>query len=151
VGHESRQGWSPLSHPGPSASIEALCEFALRSTPLTHVPIRRDRVSNVRVFGKSLHLLAAGWVTAVAILWIVGLRQVLQKHGVLVADLGLSLLALRLASGLVIEMIAIYIGRLSSAPLRTLQREEWRHAVCWAAFPHALVAVSVYITLTPGA
>jgi len=112
--------------------------------------IRRDRVSSVRVFGKSLHILAAGWAAAIALLWLAALRQWLQRNGVLPSDLGLSLVSVGMMSGLILEMIALYVVRLTgTAPLRVLQREEWRHAFWWSAVPNTLLFATVYLMIAP--
>jgi hypothetical protein len=119
--------------------------------PLVHYPdpsIRRDRVSSVRVFGKSLHMLAAGWAAAVACLWIAGLRELLMKNGALPPDLGVSLVSLGLMSGVVLEIVALFVVRLTgTAPLRVLQREEWRHAFWWSFVPNSFLLATVCLML----
>jgi hypothetical protein len=117
--------------------------------PLVHYPtpsIRRDRVSSVRVFGKSLHLLAAGWAASVAWLWVATVQEQLLRTGAMPGDFGLSLIELGLVSGLVLESVALCVVKLTgAAPLRILQREEWRHAFWWSLIPNVLLLTSAYL------
>ena len=48
--------------------------------------------SAVRVFGKSLYMLAGGWAASILWLWLVGLRQHVVRFGTTPDDFALSLL-----------------------------------------------------------
>ena len=48
--------------------------------------------SAVRVFGKSLYMLAGGWGTSILWLWLVGLRQHVDRFGTTPDDFAISLL-----------------------------------------------------------
>ena len=117
--------------------------------PVVHYPnpsIRRERVSSVRVFGKSLHMLAAGWAASIGWLWVAAVNQQLQRTGTVPGDFGLSLVALGVLSGIVLEITALYVVKLTgAAPLRILQREEWRHAFWWSLVPNALLLAAAYL------
>lgn len=106
------------------------------------------RPSHLRIFAKSLHVLAVGWVLAVAWLWMAGLRQHVRRHDVLPDDFGIGTLITGTVSAVVIEVLAIlfvrWTGSAASAPI---QRREWHHAFWWAAFPNLLILYTVYLLI----
>jgi hypothetical protein len=110
--------------------------------------IRRDRVSSVRVFGKSLHMLAAGWAASIAWLWVAAVQQQLHRTGALPTDLGLSLVAIGVVSGVLLEVVALCVVKFTgAAPLRIVQREEWRHAFWWSFIPNVLLLATAYLMI----
>jgi hypothetical protein len=140
--------YSIWSSPDPTASLDRLCEAALYGQ-LVHYPnpsIRPDRVSSVRVFGKSLHMLAAGWAAAVTWLWFAALQQAVNLTGVIPADYALHTVAVGVVCGLALEAVAMIVVRFTGgAPLRVLQREEWRHAFWWSLVPNVLLLATAYL------
>lgn len=106
------------------------------------------RTSHVRVFGKSLHLLAAGWFLAVGWLWMAELRIHVRRHDVLPPDYAAATLATGTISALVLEALAILVVRwtgAASTPL--LQRREWHHAFWWSVFPNVLLLYTAYLLI----
>jgi hypothetical protein len=104
--------------------------------------------SSVRVFGKSLHWLAAGWMAAIWWLWLASLNQALVRRGVMPENYGASILVAGLLSALAIEFVAILFGRWTGrAPRPGLERREWRIAFWWAAVPNALLFLTVYVMI----
>lgn len=106
------------------------------------------RHSHVRVFAKSLHLLALGWTVAITWLWMAGLRQYFRRHDELPADYGIATLVTGTMSAIVLEVLAIAFVRWAGrAANQTLQRREWHHAFWWAAFPNVLLLYTVYLLI----
>lgn len=106
------------------------------------------RPSAVRVFGKSLHVLAIGWALAVAWLWMAELRQHLQRHDVLPADFAAATLATGILATLALEALAIvFIRWTGAAGTPSVQRREWGHAFWWAVFPNALLLYAAYVMI----
>lgn len=106
------------------------------------------RHSHVRIFAKSLHVLAAGWVVAVTWLWMAGLRQYVRRHDVLPADFGMATVVTGTLGAIAIEALAILFVRWTgSAASEAIQRREWVHAFFWAAFPNVLLLYTVYILI----
>lgn len=104
--------------------------------------------SSVRVFGKSLHLLAAGWMAAMAWLWLAALNQALLRRGAVPEDFGASMLIGGLLSALAIEAVAVMVVRWTGrAPRPGLERREWHHAFWWSAVPNALLFTTVYLMI----
>ena len=104
--------------------------------------------SSVRVFGKSLHWLAAGWTAAIWWLWLASLNQSLVRRGDVPENYAVGILVAGLLSALAIEAVAILFGRWTGrAPRSGLQRREWRIAFWWAAVPNALLLLTVYVMI----
>lgn len=106
------------------------------------------RHSHVRIFAKSLHLLAVGWTLAVAWLWMAGLRQYVRRHDELPADYGMATLITGSVSAIVIELLALaFVRWAGAAATDAVQRREWHHAFWWAAFPNLLLLYTVYLLI----
>jgi hypothetical protein len=104
--------------------------------------------SSVRVFGKSLHWLAAGWMTAITWLWLAAIRQSMLRRGIIPDDYGMPTFLAGVVSALVLEGIAILLVRWTGrAPRPGLERREWKHAFWWAVVPNALLLVTVYVMI----
>ena len=107
-----------------------------------------NKPSSVRVFGKSLHFLTAGWVAAIAWLWLAGLEQYVVRNGSAPADFGMSTLIAGMVSAIGIEAAAIGCVRWTGrAPARWLERQEWHHAFWWSAVPNLLLLATVYLMI----
>lgn len=107
-----------------------------------------DRPSAVRIFGKSLRMLALGWAVAVGCLWIAELGQHVRRHETLPADYAAVTLATGTVATLVLEALATFSMRWTGAAAsRSLQRQEWRHAFWWALFPNALLFCAAYVMI----
>jgi hypothetical protein len=159
-GHELavRSGVQPRTHCSRS-DVQFVADYAggsLPFIPLT-VPLAEARrlfmtdfsePSSVRVFGKSLHWLAAGWTVAIWWLWLAGVNQSLIRRGEMPENFGASTLIAGLVSALAIEAVAILFVRWTGrAPRPGLERREWRHAFWWSAVPNALLLATVYIMI----
>ena len=106
------------------------------------------RPSGVRVFGKSLHWLVAGWVMSVTWLWLAGVRQHIVRQGMMPDDLGLSTLLFGGSSALILGVLAVAVMRWTGpAPKLGLERREWHHAFWWAIFPNLLLLATAYLMI----
>ena len=104
--------------------------------------------SHVRVFGKSLHLLAAGWMVSIGWLWLAEIGQHVRRHDVVPPDYAMATLMTGAMSGIALEVIALLVVRWTgSAATRALQRREWHHAFWWSAFPNIMLLYTVYILI----
>lgn len=107
-----------------------------------------ERHSHVRVFGKSLHLLAAGWLLSVGWLWAAEIRQHIRRHDQVPPDFAMATLLTGTISAILLEMLAVLVVRWTgSASTPTLQRKEWHHAFWWSAFPNVMLLYTVYILI----
>lgn len=107
-----------------------------------------ERPSALRVFGKSLRMLAVGWALTVGWLWIAELRQHVRRHDALPTDYALATLATGTVAGLVLEgLAAIWMRWTGTAGTEALQRREWQHAFWWAVFPNAMLLYAAYIMI----
>jgi hypothetical protein len=104
--------------------------------------------SSLRVLGKSLHWLAAGWTVAIWWLWLASLNQSLVRRGAMPDNYGVEILVAGFLSALAIEAAAIMFARWTGpAPRPGLQRREWRLAFWWSAVPNALLLLTVYVMI----
>ena len=95
--------------------------------------------SFVRVFAKSLHLLALGWVFCVACLWIT------LKENVGWNAIDARTVVFALAPLLFVEALAWWTN---AWPARRVRREgEWTHAFLWSVVPFALLFGSFFLIL----
>jgi hypothetical protein len=135
-------------------SFEAALDaaFLTASLPRLHerVIIDPHATSAVRVLGKSMYVLAGGWIAAVAWLWLATVRQHLLR-GVPTDSYLLEALLGGLAPALVMTLIGAGIERWAGrAPNRWLRRREWVHAFWWALVPNALLFVTVWVMIQEG-
>ena len=112
-------GVQPRTHHPDPHFVADYASGSLPFVPLT-VPLAEARrlfmtdfsePSSVRVFGKSLHWLAAGWTVAIWWLWLASLNQSLLRRGVMPDNYGASILVAGLLSALAIEAVAILFVR----------------------------------------
>jgi hypothetical protein len=133
-------------------SFEAALDAALltASLPGLHQHVVRDpnAPSAVRVLGKSMYMLAAGWVASVAWLWIAGIQQHLLRHGTAPEGYSLSTALNGLIPAALIAVAGIAIDRWAGhAPNKWLQRREWIHGFWWAFVPNALLLFTVWVMI----
>ena len=103
-------------------------------------------LSSIRVFGKSLHLVAAGWTISVVWLWMAELRQHIRRHDVLPPDYAMATLVTGTVAALILEGIALgFVRWTGSATTRTVERREWHHAFWWAVYPNVMLLYAVYL------
>jgi hypothetical protein len=107
--------------------------------------------SAVRVFGKSLYMVAGGWATSIIWLWLVGLRQHVVRFGTTPDDFALSLLMAGAIPALALAVLAHSFGKLTGgAPTAMQEKHEWRHAFWWALFPNLFLLATAYTVIFGG-
>lgn len=107
--------------------------------------------SAVRVFGKSLYMLAGGWGTSILWLWLVGLRQHVDRFGTTPDDFAVSLVIAGVIPMLALALLARTFGKLTGvAPTAVQEKHEWRHAFWWALFPNFFLLSTAYLLIFGG-
>lgn len=102
----------------------------------------------MRVLGKSMHVLAAGWGGSIGWLWVATLQQHLLRQGVPPPGYAADILAAGAIPALVMVLIGAWIGWLTGrAPEPTLERREWRHAAWWSLVPILLLLSTVWVMI----
>jgi hypothetical protein len=92
----------------------------------------------VRVFAKSLHLIAAAWIATLAFLWIA------IEHNQ--AD-GLGMLVRTAIPALAIETLALSVDHWTKAVgnFARSHQHEWEHALAWAIVPIILLIGTAFL------
>lgn len=104
--------------------------------------------SAVRVLGKSMHVLAAGWALSISWLWIETLQQHFLRHNEPPPNYAMDTVASGVVPALVMALIGWAIARAAGrAPYRELERREWFHAFWWSIFPNAMLLLTVWVML----
>lgn len=107
--------------------------------------------SAVRVFGKSLYMLAGGWAGSILWLWLVGLRQHVDRFGTTPDDFAVSLLLAGVIPVLVLALLARRFDRLTGVAAAAVEeKHEWRHAFWWALFPNLFLLATAYLVIFGG-
>jgi len=107
--------------------------------------------SSVRVFGKSMHMFAAGWIVSIGWFWFAQMQQHMLRHGAWPPNYGMSTVAEGLLPSAVIALFGIGVDVLAGrAPTTSLNRREWLHAFWWALAPNALLLLTVWIMIQEG-
>ncbi len=108
--------------------------------------------SSVRVFGKSVYVIAWGWFASVWWLWLAAMRQHLRRQGAFPPDYAISILLGGAAVGIGILIVARWLTRATGpAPDPRLERREWHHAFWWALFPNLMLLGTVWLMITAAA
>lgn len=106
------------------------------------------RTSQIRVFGKSMYTLAAGWIGAIGWLWLAEMQLHLQRHGVPPPEHGVRTLALGVPTALLLALGGWAIGRMAGrAPDPRIEQREWWYSVLWSAVPNALLFFTVWVMI----
>ena len=117
-------------------------------TDYSYFMVAAPRTSAVRVFGKSMHTFAIGWIASVAWLWIAEVQQHLLREGVAPPGYALSTLILGLIPAAMMAMVGKAINRWAGpAPDLKMERREWWHAIWWSVVPTALMLATVWIMI----
>jgi hypothetical protein len=111
--------------------------------------IARPRPSAFRVFGKSMHAFAVGWIVSVAWLWVASVQQHVLRQGGAPPLYALDML---LFGGLIPAALIAFAGRLINrlagpAPPPAVHRREWWHAILWSVVPTALLLATVWVMI----
>lgn len=108
----------------------------------------RARTSHIRVFGKSMYALAAGWIGSVAWLWYAEVQQHVLRQGVPPPHYGLNTLSGGVLPALILGLLGFLIGRKAgAAPTEALEQREWWHAFWWCLVPNLLLVATVWIMI----
>jgi len=94
--------------------------------------------SAVRVFSKSLHLLAAGWTLCAVLIGMADVQQRARRDHI-TTDFLVATLVHWAAGVLLVEALAIGVARLAGPAPTPVERREWRQAVWWSAVPNLLL------------
>jgi len=124
--------------------------YSLAPLPHLHERVILDPTapSAVRVLGKSMHVLAAGWTLAAGWLWIAMLQQHQLRHEVPPRLLAMDNFIGGAVPALVLAAIGWLFARVAGrAPYAALEGREWRHAVWWSIVPNAMLFLSVWVML----
>jgi hypothetical protein len=107
-----------------------------------------DRPSSLRVFAKSLHLLALGWMIGVVWLWFAQLQLSVQRNGVAPEAYGVRTLIEGLLPALFVELLGIAAdAAIARSPASGDARREWRDAFLWTLFPNLFLLGTVYVII----
>jgi len=142
-------------YPGDWLSFESALDAAFLTASLPplheHVIIDPNAPSAVRVFGKSMYVLAVGWVASVAWLWFVTMQQHILRSGVVPDYFDLGTLGAGMGPAVLVALIGYGIESWAvPAPNRWVQRREWIHAFWWSAVPNAMLLFTVWVMLQEG-
>ena len=108
----------------------------------------RSHPSAVRVFGRSLYMLAAGWAASILWLWLVALRQHVVRFGTTPDDLAITLLVAGAIPAIALALLARSFGKFTGgAPSALQEKIEWRHAFWWALFPNVILLATAYLVI----
>jgi hypothetical protein len=151
----SRTTLDMADYPGDWLSFEAALDAAFLTASLPplhqHVIIDPNAPSAVRVFGKSMYVLAAGWMVSVAWLWMATLQQQVLRRGAVPDYFELGMLTSGMVPALLVGAVGYAIDRWAvPAPNRWLQRREWIHAFWWSLLPNLLLLFTVWVMLQEG-
>jgi hypothetical protein len=130
-------------------SFEATIEAALLAHALPHSCLMADpsSPSSIRVFGKSLYVLAAGWLVSVAWLWAATVRQSLDRSGAWPEGLALSTVVVGLVPAVFLALLAMAMRKATgTGPART-ERREWNLAFWWSLFPNVMLLATVWLLI----
>src|SRR5215831_15257463 len=117
-------------------------------TDYSYFMVAAPRTSAVRVFGKSMHTFAIGWIVSVAWLWVAEIQQHLLRQGVAPPGYALNTLILGLIPAALIALVGKTINRWTGpAPNGSMERREWWHAFLWSVVPTALLLVTVWVMI----
>jgi hypothetical protein len=104
--------------------------------------------SSVRVFGKSLRLMAIGWV--VSIVGLVTEQIRLAQRREVDANIGFEMFFMLVVPALLLEWGYALVVKFSGHAADPLHnRREWIHAFWWALFPVGLLMFTVYLMVFP--
>jgi hypothetical protein len=117
-------------------------------TDYSYFMLAAPRPSAVRVFGKSMHTFAAGWIVSVVWLWVAEIQQHILRQGVAPPAYGLNTLFSGLIPAVLIALVGRMINRWAGpAPTDAAQRREWWHAFWWSVVPTGLLLGTVWVMI----
>ena len=128
-------------------SIDAALLAAVRGFPHSYVMADPTAPSSVRVFAKSLYVLAAGWLLSVAWLWTAGVRQSLARTGHWPAGYDVGTLGGGVIPAVLLVFMALGLRRVSGRAAAWAERQEWHHAFWWSLVPNLLLLATVWVLI----
>jgi hypothetical protein len=131
-------------YPSDLLPLTSACLFS--SLPHLHERVIFDpsKPSGVRVLGRSMFVLAAGWLLAIGWLWLTGL----QRPGLLAQiSAAQAMAAAAIPAALLVLVGCVFSRYLGRAPYPELEWREWRHAFGWSLVPNGLLLSTVWIIL----
>lgn len=138
-------------YPGDWLSFEAALDAAFLTAALPNLQnhvIDPNAPSGVRVLGKSMHVLAAGWLISIGWLWLATLQQHISRQGSAPDRYAIETLAGGVFPAAIMWLVGIVIERWTGrAPHKWLQRREWVQAFWWSLVPNALLLFTVWVML----
>lgn len=105
--------------------------------------------SSVRVFAKSLHILAVTWAISVAVIWVVQIRHDQRLAPDRPLDIHLETILECLIPALALELSAVGIERWAGPPRGDDSSREWVHALFWSVLPIVMLLETVYLLIWP--
>ena len=122
-------------------------EILARPSTESDVLVDPSAPSAIRVFGKSMHVLGAGWF--VSVMWLcTELQQYIYRHYEAPPYFIRSAQSPARFSRAVCRILGkgdqILHGKAPSAPL---ERREWWHAFWWSAVPNILLLITVWVMI----
>src|SRR5436190_22529037 len=109
------------------------------------------RPSSIRVFVKSLHFIAAGWLLGVIWLWLSQIQENVSRFGVPPEGYAVSTLIDGIFPAALVELAALYLADMLRKGPGTEQRwREWHHAFWWALVPNLLIFGTAYLLINEG-
>jgi len=104
--------------------------------------------SGVRIFGKSLHWLAAGWLIALAWLWVAQIQRGWLLEPEAATNYHPDIIIAAVVPALLFEVIALVWAKLSGpAPAPHIGRREWLDAFLWSFFPNFMILYTVHLMI----
>ena len=120
--------------------------------PLPHLHERAildpSAPSSVRVLGKSMHAMAAGWTLAIGWLWVETLLQHFRRHDAPPPNYAIETVFGAVVPAIAMALIGWGIARVAGrAPYPRLERKEWWHAFWWSVFPNLMLLATVWVLI----
>ena len=111
----------------------------------------RPVTSSVRVFGKSMHMFAVGWLASIGWFWVAQVQQHMMRHGQWPPNYAMSTVAEGLLPSAVMALVGVAVDvSAGRAPSTELGRREWLHAFWWALMPNAFLLFTVWVMIQEG-
>jgi len=104
--------------------------------------------SHVRVFGKSLHWLAAGWLAAIIWLWVAQIQRGRLLDPEMATNFHWDTIIAGVIPAVLLEVMALVWAKVSgSAPTQEVGRREWLDAFLWSFFPNLMILYTVHLMI----
>ncbi|MDR1989879.1 MAG: hypothetical protein LBQ09_06565 [Acidobacteriaceae bacterium] len=106
------------------------------------------RTSHIRVFGKSMFTLSAGWLVSVTWLWYSEFHLYLFRHGTPPPGYDVGTVLGGIPPALLLALGGWIIRRLAGpASSSSIESREWWYAFLWSVIPNALLVATVWVMI----